>query len=85
MSLFERLGTRAQQTPQQPDQRQALEAMRRDVDEIKAGPGAYLSARGYNIPEGMTDVRQITQYLLQTGQVEAPKVAQVFNRLGIRR
>lgn len=81
MSLFDRLGGQ----PQQPNQQQAMEAMRRDVSEISAGPGAYLSARGYNIPEGMTDVRQITQYLLQTRQVGPPKLNEVFSRLGLRR
>lgn len=80
MSLFERLGR-----PQQPDQQQAMEAMQRDVNEIKAGPGAYLKTRGYDIPEGMTDARQITQHLLRTGQVGAPRLNQVVNMLGLRK
>lgn len=88
MSLFDRLGGHTpSQNPQQGQQMdpQMLQQMQRDVDEISRGPGVYLQARGYNIPEGMTDVRQITQYLLRTGQVGAQKVPQVFNRLGLRK
>jgi hypothetical protein len=81
MSLFERLGGQHQQQNQQ----QAMEAMRKDVDEIKAGPSAYLSAHGYKIPDGMTDAKEITQYLLRTGQIGTPRLNQVVNMLGLRR
>lgn len=85
MSLFDRLGGKPQQMQQPMDQRQAMEAMRHDVDEISHGPGAYLKARGFDIPKGMTDPRQITQHLLQTGQVGVPRLNQVVNMLGLRR
>ena len=75
MSLFDTLGQR-----NQPD----YAAMRQDIGQISAAPGEFLKARGYNIPAGMTDAKQITQYLLQTGQVGAPRLQQVMQLLGRR-
>lgn len=56
--------------------------MRQAVGSIKANPGSYLSQRGYNIPDGMTDPRQITQHLLQTGQIGGVRLAQVMRMIG---
>lgn len=56
--------------------------MRQAVGSIKANPGSYLSQRGYNIPDGMTDPRQITQHLLQTGQIGGGRLAQVMRMIG---
>lgn len=82
MSLFERLGG---QQGQQPDPRQMQQRMRHDVDEIKAGPAKYLQQYGKTIPEGMTDAKEITQYLLQTGQIGGTRLQQVMRMLGVNR
>ena len=74
MSFFDSLG-------KQPAQQQAPD-MRQEIGNIKANPGSYLSQRGYNIPDGMTDAKEITQYLLRTGQVGGGKLQQVMRMLG---
>lgn len=70
MSLFESLGEQGQQD------------MRGEVNRIQQNPGAYLQQRGFNIPQGMTDPRQITQHLLRTGQVGGQKLQAVMRMLG---
>lgn len=74
MSFFDNLG-------KQPAQQQAPN-MRQEIGNIKANPGSYLKGKGFNIPAGMTDPRQITQHLLQTGQVGGGRLQQVMRMLG---
>ena len=74
MSFFDNLGA---QRPQQPAQ-----DMRNEIGNIKANPGSYLKAKGYNIPSGMSDPKQITQYLLQSGQIGGGRLQQVMRMLG---
>ena len=76
MGLFDRLGQRPEQKQITPDM------MRQEVGSIKANPGAYLSRQGYKIPSGMTDPKQITQHLLQTGQVGGNRLQQVMRMIG---
>lgn len=78
MGLFDRLSRPSQGTQKQvtPDM------MRQEIGNIKANPGQYLSRQGFNIPNGMTDPRQITQHLLQTGQVGGNRLQQVMRMLG---
>lgn len=81
MGLFDQLGQQPQQgRPMDP--RQMQQQMQQEVGQIKAHPGTYLKGKGYNIPEGMTDAKQITQYLLQTGQIGTPRLQQVVSMLG---
>lgn len=77
MSLFDRIA-------QQPQEQQGItpEMMRNEMGRIRADPAAYLQQRGYNIPQGMTDPKQITQYLLQSGQVGGGRLQQVMRMLG---
>lgn len=70
MSFFDSLGKQ-----QAPD-------MRQEIGNIKANPGSYLKGKGFNIPSGMTDPKQITQYLLQSGQVGSGRLQQVMRMLG---
>ena len=84
MGVFDKLGASAMPRQQQMDPRQAQAQMRRDIGEISSRPAAYLHERGYNIPDGMTDAKQITQYLLQTGQIGTPRLQQVMSMLGRR-
>lgn len=79
MSLFDTL---KQQPAQQMDPRQMQQRMMQEIGQIKSGPADYLKQYGYNIPDGMTDARQITQYLLQTRQVGTPRLQQVMSMLG---
>lgn len=81
MGLFDQLGQQPQQgRPMDP--RQMQQQMQQEVGQIKAHPGTYLKGKGYNIPDGMTDAKQITQYLLQTGQIGTPRLQQVMSMLG---
>ena len=81
MSLFDKLGGPAR-PPQQMDPRQMQQQMQQDVSDIKTHPASFLKARGMNIPDGMTDAQQITQYLLRTGQIGAPRLQQVMRMFG---
>lgn len=76
MGLFDRLGGQQAQQQITPDM------MRQEIGNIKANPGSYLSQHGFNIPDGMTDPRQITQHLLQTGQVGGGRLQQVMRMFG---
>ena len=77
MSIFEKLHQQGQQQKQiSPDE------MRTEIGRIQADPGAYLQQRGFTIPQGMTDPRQITKHLLQSGQIGSGRLQQVMRMLG---
>ena len=78
MSIFEKLHQQGQQQPRQISQ----DEMRTEIGRIQADPGAYLQQRGFTIPQGMTDPRQITQHLLKSGQVGQGRLQQVMRMLG---
>lgn len=88
MGLFDSLGQRmTQAAPRQNGQpqmqnREAMQMMQQELGQIKAHPGEYLHAKGYEIPEGMTDAKQITQHLLSTGQIGNQRLQQVMRMLG---
>lgn len=88
MGIFDSLGyqgrSRASQ-PQQQDPRQMQQAMRQEIGKISSNPSDYLKERGFNVPSDMTDARQITQYLLQTGQIGNQRLQQVMQMIGGRR
>ena len=77
MSVFEKLHQQGQQQKQI-----SQDDMRTEIGRIQADPGAYLQQRGFTIPQGMTDPRQITQHLLQSGQVGQGRLQQVMRMLG---
>ena len=78
MGLFEKV----EQQGQQGQQQITPEAMRGEMARIQQDPGAYLQQRGFQIPGGMTDPRQITQHLLRTGQVGGGRLQAVMRMLG---
>lgn len=82
MGIFDSL---SKQPQQQMDPRQMQSQMRQEIGRISANPAEYLKQYGYTIPEGMTDAKQITQHLLQSGQVGTPRLQQVVSMLGGRR
>lgn len=76
MSLFDQLG---RQAPQRPDPQ-------REMQSLRADPGAYLKQRGFNIPAGMNNPQQIVQHLMQSGQVGNQRYQTVMRMLqGMRR
>lgn len=87
MGIFDSLGRQAPSRPtqQQMDPRQMQQAMQQEIGQIKAHPGEYLKKAGYTIPDGMTDAGQITQYLLQSGQIGGGRYQQVMRMLGMGR
>lgn len=76
MSIFDKLGQRTQGQPMNQ------QTMQTEIGSLKADPGKYLHGHGFSIPAGMTDPKQITQYLLRTGQVGSPRLQQVMRMLG---
>ena len=90
MGIFDSLGKQgasraSQQQPQQMDPRQMQQAMKNEIGQIKAHPGDYLKQKGFTVPDGMTDAGQITQYLLQSGQIGGGRYQQVMRMLGMGR
>lgn len=79
MGLFDRLSGNGcsaqghQVTPQE---------MRTEMGRIQQNPASYLKQRGFSIPAGMSDPKQITQHLLQTGQVGNQRLQMVMRMLG---
>ena len=76
MGMFEQLGQQKQVNPQQ------------QIPQIQSDPVGFLKQKGFNIPSGMNDPRQITSYLLQTGQVGNQRMQmaqQVLQRMMGRR
>lgn len=72
MGIFDRLGQN-QVSPQD---------MRTEMGRIQQNPASYLKQRGFNIPAGMSDPKQITQHLLRTGQVGNQRLQMVMKMLG---
>ena len=79
MGLFDRLGGNGQSAQGHPVTPQE---MRTKMGRIQQNPASYLKQRGFSIPSGMSDPKQITQHLLQTGQVGNPRLQMVMRMLG---
>lgn len=45
------------------------------LGQLKANPQGFLSGKGFNVPEGMTDPNQIIQHLLQSGQISNARLS----------
>ena len=78
MGLFEKLG----QQPLQEQRQMTPDDMRREIGTISTNPAAYLGQRGFQIPDGMTDPREITVHLLRTGQIGSGKLREVMRMIG---
>lgn len=80
MGLFDQLGQKSGQQTQV-----TTDMIRREIGNIQANPFDYLKQRGFNIPPEMNDAKQITQYLLQSGQIGSGKLQQMVRMLqGVR-
>jgi hypothetical protein len=76
MGIFDKLAPTGQSEQLTP------EMMRGEMNRIQHDPAAYLQQRGFSIPAGMTDPRQITQHLLRSGQVGNQRLQMVMRMLG---
>lgn len=70
MGLFESLGNRQSGTPNQA------------VESLKRNPYTTLKNAGYSIPNNMTNPNQIINYLLQSGQINSPRLQMAQRILG---
>lgn len=76
MGLFDQLGSKP---AAQVDPRQAFQ---NDLASLKSNPIAYARAHGKNIPEGITDPNQMSQYLLRSAQVNNPRYQTAMRLIG---
>lgn len=65
----------------QAAQAQAVNPFQR-LQELKAHPGKVLKQAGFNVPDGMTDARQIINHLLSSGQVTNPRLQMAQRMMG---
>lgn len=70
MSLFDTLGG---QTPMNPMQM---------MMQLRSNPAAVLKQRGMNVPDGMSDPRQIVQHLISSGQVSNNAIQAAMQMIG---
>lgn len=49
------------------------------LQQLRQNPAQMLSGAGYNVPQGMTDPRQIVNHLMQSGQLTQGRLAQLQN------
>lgn len=84
MGLFDKLGQGTAPAPAQGQSAQITPDMvRQEVGNIRQNPAAYLGRYGMKIPDGMNDPREITTYLLRSGQIGGGRVQQIFKMLGL--
>lgn len=79
MGLLDKLNGGGQSQPAQI----TPNMMRTEVGNIRQNPAAYLGRYGMKIPDGMTDPREITTYLLRSGQIGGGRVQQIMKMLGL--
>lgn len=75
MGLFDALGGKQPQAPQQMTPQQAWQQFQHD-------PLGSLKQAGLNIPAGMNNPQQIVQHLMQTGQVPQNRITQAMQMAG---
>lgn len=85
MGLFDKLGQGTGSAPQSVPQGQQItpDMVRQEVGNIRQNPAAYLGRYGMKIPDGMNDPREITTYLLRSGQIGGGRVQQIMKMLGL--
>lgn len=89
MSLFDRLGggqpqqhMTPQMTPQQMQQ-MTQTAMR----QLRQNPTGTLKQAGFNVPDGMSNPRDMVMHILQSGQANGPGMQaarQMMARMGLK-
>lgn len=76
MSLFDQLGSGSA-----PQQMNPMQMMQR----IKSDPVGMLRQKGLKIPGGMRDPQQITNYLIQSGQIPQNRLTWAMQMMQGRR
>ena len=89
MGLFDKLGEQIKHPATDEAFQKNLpqitpDMVRAEVGNIRQNPAAYLRRYGKNIPDGMNDPREITTYLLRSGQIGGGRVQQIFQMLGLK-
>lgn len=87
MSIYDRIGNQGAPPQQAMDPRQAVAEMQRAVADIQKDPRGMIRKAGYDIPEGMTNPREIANYLLRQGNVPSPRLQMAQNmmaRMGLK-
>lgn len=87
MSIYDRIGQSGPQQQAMPDPRQAMEQMQRAVSDIQRDPRGMIRKAGYDIPDGMTNPREIANYLMRQGNVPSPRLQMAQNmmaRMGLK-
>lgn len=91
MGLFDKLGEQIKHPATDEAFQKNLpqitpDMVRAEVGNIRQNPAAYLSRYGMKIPEGINvnDPREITTYLLRSGQIGGGRVQQIFQMLGMK-
>ena len=87
MGLFDKLvgnGPSVQQGQQTQPTQITPDMVRREIINLQQNPAAYLKQRGFSLPANInaSDPRQITQYLLQSGQIGSGRLQQILRGLG---
>ena len=86
MGLFDKLGGAAPvSAPQTQPAQVTPQMMRQEISNLRQNPASYLKQRGFNLPANVnaSDPRQITQYLLQSGQIGPGRLQQIIRGLGL--
>ena len=88
MGLFDKLGEQIKHPATDEAFQKNLpqitpDMVRQEVGNIRQNPAAYLGRYGMKIPDGMNDPREITTYLLRSGQIGGGRVQQIFKMLGL--
>lgn len=55
------------------------------MQELRQNPATMLKRAGLNVPEGMTDPRQIIGHLMQTGQIGGQRLQMARQMMGMLR
>ncbi|MBO7669066.1 MAG: hypothetical protein J6S60_00620 [Oscillospiraceae bacterium] len=81
MSIFDRIGHGVPQQQTMPDPQQAMEQMQRAVSDIQRDPRGMIRKAGYDIPESMTNPREIANYLMQSGNIPSQRLQMAQNMM----
>ena len=81
MSIYDRIGKQGAPQQQAIDPRQAVAEMQRAVADIQKDPRGMIRKSGLDIPEGMTNPREIANYLMQSGNIPSQRLQMAQNMM----
>lgn len=88
MSLFNQLGSKAQQQQAAQPTPEQIQTTRQSIAAAKADPSGYLQQQfGVSVPQGANDPMQIMNHLAQSGQLNQRQMQMVqqLQRMGMMR